>query len=599
MASITNSAHAKIYYVNKPSQPGIPSQGYDLSTTVELARMNSGIDTIYVWPGIYKLDEELIVEDVIIGGCYLYNTWQVETIGIGTRYNDPQYMTILDGNSFARVMPSLKHRVATVNTGGVIYNCLIRNGHARGTSNNPTDISGFGGGILVNGGNVYNCIIRGNVAMNMAYSSTNPSKGGGVFITDEGGDVVNCIIAFNMDDKGLGVDGNAGALINNTIARNANAPKYVLIPGNDGGIPKYRYFKEKTTTNEFNGPYMCLNDFYMATTETTFGQYACFLSALTTYRNEKNNNLTWLEKSDWEALCAANTPMSGYDKISIAKYLGITPLEINTPPALMYCQRHDKLPTLGVGDESTYGSWQVYYPQKQYPGNSWYSAGKSGNVSYTADPLVRDNFPVTYISWHGAVAFSAWLGTMLPTKAQWEYAARKTDAGSGIQNNATYPGDIADPDSVGWYSENSLHNKTRASAYNIIFGQYGTFHEVAKLAPTKLGLYDMCGNMNEWVCDYYKTGNTHHAGNSVLGTATSVDGAYTVSQDAGGNGSNENAPLYNPIYNYASSNNRIIVGGSWINKSENLMLCSPLNSTTMDVTNLHIGFRTAGCFGCR
>ncbi|HIJ83633.1 MAG TPA: formylglycine-generating enzyme family protein [Magnetococcales bacterium] len=68
----------------------------------------------------------------------------------------------------------------------------------------------------------------------------------------------------------------------------------------------------------------------------------------------------------------------------------------------------------------------------------------------------------------------------LPTEAEWEYACR-----SGGKPEIYCGGN--DPDAVAWYRENS---------------RYKT-HPVGLKAPNGLGLYDMSGNVNEWVYDKY------------------------------------------------------------------------------------------------
>lgn len=70
----------------------------------------------------------------------------------------------------------------------------------------------------------------------------------------------------------------------------------------------------------------------------------------------------------------------------------------------------------------------------------------------------------------------------LPTEAQWEYAAR----GGKMSRGYTYSGSD-DASEVGWCYENA------ATVVNIV----GT------KSPNELGLYDMCGNVNEWCSDWY------------------------------------------------------------------------------------------------
>lgn len=88
--------------------------------------------------------------------------------------------------------------------------------------------------------------------------------------------------------------------------------------------------------------------------------------------------------------------------------------------------------------------------------------------------------PVVGVSWEDARRYAAWAGLRLPSEAEWEYACR---AGSKTRY---YSGDKdEDLDRVGWYRENSG----------------GQLHTVGEKEPNAFGLYDMHGNVWEWVED--------------------------------------------------------------------------------------------------
>jgi formylglycine-generating enzyme len=98
------------------------------------------------------------------------------------------------------------------------------------------------------------------------------------------------------------------------------------------------------------------------------------------------------------------------------------------------------------------------------------------------------------VDWHGADAYCRWLAELsglpfaLPTEAQWEYAAR-----SRGQN-------------VGYATDTGLFDRER----HYRFQRYPL--AVGSLPPNALGLYDMTGNVEEWVSDWYKPGYAHVAG---------------------------------------------------------------------------------------
>lgn len=97
-----------------------------------------------------------------------------------------------------------------------------------------------------------------------------------------------------------------------------------------------------------------------------------------------------------------------------------------------------------------------------------------------------NNHPVEQVSWNDVQTFIKKLNQRtgqnyrLPTEAEWEYACRsggKDQEYCGGNNLSTY----------GWYEENWDRGH----------------HPVGQKSPNGLGLYDMSGNVWEWVQDWY------------------------------------------------------------------------------------------------
>ncbi len=158
--------------------------------------------------------------------------------------------------------------------------------------------------------------------------------------------------------------------------------------------------------------------------------------------------------------------------------------------------------------ECTQALWKALYPDYSYfatvgdqlPCNGqWYS-----EILQFADALNA------YLHESGALAADK--SFMLPTEAQWEWAAR-----GGVKSNGyTYAGSN-NIDDVAWYAANSG---------NVV-------HDVKLKAPNELGLYDMSGNAFEATTDNFSVDYSWAADGETDPTGSPSASSYGLTRRGG------------------------------------------------------------------
>ena len=133
--------------------------------------------------------------------------------------------------------------------------------------------------------------------------------------------------------------------------------------------------------------------------------------------------------------------------------------------------------TLLEKDDSTPLVDAISQPTPQY--HDMFEAGQFSNEA---------EFPAMDMTQHAASKFCQWLSAQtghfyrLPTEAEWEYACR-----AGASTDWSFGDDASKLGDYAWFADN---------------GDFTT-HPVAQKKPNKWGLYDMHGNVAEWVLDGY------------------------------------------------------------------------------------------------
>jgi len=129
----------------------------------------------------------------------------------------------------------------------------------------------------------------------------------------------------------------------------------------------------------------------------------------------------------------------------------------------------------------------------------WWSYVKSANWRHPLGPKSsikgKEKFSVVHVAYEDAVAYAKWAGKRLPTEAEWEFAAR------GGLSGKIFP----------WGDEFKKGGRWMANSHQGHFPNEDTGADkflgiapVAQFPPNGYGLYDVGGNVWEWVSDWYR-----------------------------------------------------------------------------------------------
>ncbi|KAB0491125.1 formylglycine-generating enzyme family protein [Pseudomonas vancouverensis] len=213
-----------------------------------------------------------------------------------------------------------------------------------------------------------------------------------------------------------------------------------------------------------------------------------------------------------------------------------------------------------------FSQWWVFVP-----GANWrHPTGPQSNIEG------KDAHPVVQVSYADVQAYARWANKRLLTEAEWEYAAR------GGLEQATYA----------WGNEFSPDGKQMTNTWNdaqpfpvtsasTLF-KIGT-KPVATYPANAYGLYDMSGNVWQWVADWYRT---------------DAFKLVTERQSTGGVSVNPKGPddSYDPaLGEAANAPQRVIRGGSFLCSDS---YCTSFRTSARqgsDPANpmSHLGFRLA------
>ena len=197
--------------------------------------------------------------------------------------------------------------------------------------------------------------------------------------------------------------------------------------------------------------------------------------------------------------------------------------EIERPPHLVFVEAFEIDKFEVTNEQFERFVWETgYVTDAEKAGATWRPPAFRGDKS---------QHPVVTVSWNDAKAFCEWAGKRLPSEAEWEKAARGTDA-------RTYPwGNEWELENITWPTQPVGSNPAGASPY---------------------GVMDMAGNVAEWTSDWFQPYPGYPGGD--------------------------------PQAQYFGEKYRVIRGGGWFSNKER-MRTTARNASSATMANDDVGFR--------